>query len=121
MTLKALVNGYLDAFYKGDFDTAGTFLSEDFKFKGPFVEASNKMDYFKSAGGLSSIVRGHKVLRQWEDGGEVSSIHEVRLETPSGSGSIVMSEWYVVRDGKLVSGRVILDTGAFRAIVPPTK
>src|SRR6185312_866619 len=121
MSAKTVVNGYLAAFYTGDFETARSLVADDFKFKGPFVEASNKSDYFSSADRLATIVRGHRHLRQWEDGNDVATIYEVTLETPAGVGAVVMSEWHVVKDGKLISGRVIFDTAAFRAIVPKPK
>lgn len=119
MSAAALVNTYLDAFYAGDFGKAGTLVSDDFHFKGPFVEATNKEAFFASAARLALIAKGHRLLRQWEDGGEVSSIYEVNLETPAGKGWVAMSEWHTVRHGKLVSARLILDTAAFRALVPP--
>ena len=119
MSAAKLVNEYLDAFYSGDFGKAGALVSEAFRFKGPFVEAANKEAFFASAVRLAPIVKGHRLLRQWEDDDEVSSIFEVNLETPAGKGSVTMSEWHAVRDGRLISGRVILDTAAFRALVAP--
>lgn len=118
MSSAQLVNQYLQAFYSGDLAKAGEVVSDDFHFKGPFVEAASKESFLASAAGLVPMVRGHRLLRQWEDGDEVSSIYEVRLETPAGKGSVTMSEWHSVRHGKLISGRVILDTAAFRALLP---
>jgi hypothetical protein len=40
------------------------------------------------------------------------------LETPLGAGAVLTSEWHTVQAGKLVSGRLILDTGVFRKLVP---
>jgi ketosteroid isomerase-like protein len=119
MSAAKLVNEYLRAFYSGDFGKAGALVSDNFTFKGPFVEAANKEAFFASAAPLAPIVKGHRLLRQWEDGDEVSSIYEVNLETQVGKGSVTMSEWHAVCEGKLISGRVILDTAAFRALVPP--
>jgi hypothetical protein len=119
MSTATLVNEYLNAFYSGDFDTAKALVADDFHFKGPFVEAANKEAYFSSAGRLAPIVRGHRLLRQWETGEDVCSWYEVKLETPEGVGSVLMSEWHTARHGKLVAGRLVLDTAAFRALVPP--
>jgi ketosteroid isomerase-like protein len=118
MTASEVVNEYLRSFYSGDFDKAKALVSDDFHFKGPFVEATDKAAFFSSAAPLAKIVRGHRLLRQWADRGEVCSIFDVNLETPAGNGTVTMSEWHTVRDGKLNSGRVILDTAAFRALVP---
>lgn len=118
ITASETVSEYLHAFYSGDFDKAKALVADDFHFKGPFVEATDKETFFKSAAPLAQIVKGHRLLRQWTDGGEVCSIFDVNLETPAGKGSLTMSEWSTVRNGKLNSGRVILDTAAFRALVP---
>lgn len=113
-----LVNEYLDAFYSGDFAKARELVSDDFHFKGPFAEATNKEAYFSSAAPLAAIAKGHRLLRQWADGDEVCSIHDVDLETPVGKGLVTMCEWHKAESGKLVFGRVILDTAAFRALAP---
>lgn len=118
MSVDQIVNEYLQAFYSGYFDEARALVSDDFHFKGPFVEAADKEAFFSSAARLAEIVKGHRLLRQWVDGIEVSSIFEVNLQTPVARGSVTMSEWHTVRNGKLISGRVILDTAAFRALVP---
>ena len=114
----ALVNQYLAAFYSGDFSTAREFVADDFHFDGPFVEATNKEMYFASAARLAPVVKGHKLLRQWEQGNEVCSIYDVDLETPAGKGTVTMSEWHTTGKNQLRSGRVILDTAVFRALMP---
>ena len=118
MSSSKLVNEYLQAFYSGNFALARALVSDDFHFKGPFVEAADKEAFFSSAARLATIVKGHRLLRQWEDGDEVSSFFEVNLETPAGKGAVTMSEWHTVRNGKLISGRVILDTAPFRSLLP---
>lgn len=112
----ALVNRYLDAFYTGDFDAAGRALADEFSFCGPFIEVIGRESFLASAGGLRRIVKGHRLLRQWEEEGEVCSIYELRIETPAGAGTVTMSEWHVANDGKLVSGLVLFDTAAFHAL-----
>ena len=117
---RGLVNRYLGAFYLGDFDTARLVLADDFSFCGPFIETTGRESFLTSAEGLRRIVMGHRLLRQWEDGSEVSSVYEVRIETPAGAGAVTMSEWHVARDDKLASGLVLFDTAAFQALVPTT-
>ena len=119
MSPAILVNRYLTAFYSGDFPTARELVAANFHFKGPFVEASNKEAYFSSAALLAPVVKGHKLLQQWQEGNEVCSIFDVKLETPAGNGTITMSEWHTIENDQLHSGRVILDTAAFRALIPP--
>ena len=93
-------------------------LWDELSFKGPLDTFDNSEDYLKAISALAPIVKGHRLLRQWEDGDEVSSFFEVNLETPAGKGAVTMSEWHTVRNGKLISGRVILDTAPFRSLLP---
>ena len=37
---------------------------------------------------------------------------------PAGAGAIPMAEWSVIRDGKLVSSRLLFDTAAMAALMP---
>ncbi len=114
----SVVAEYLTAFYRGDLDRVGQVLAQGFAFEGPFLRVEGRDGFLAGAEGLRSIVRGHRLLHQWDDGTDVSSVYEVDLETPGGRGSVLMSEWHTVRDGQLVSGRVVFDTAAFRALVP---
>lgn len=83
------------------------------------MQADGREAFFSSAEGLRSIVRGHRLLHRWVDGDEVCSLYEVHLQTPAETGSVTMSEWHTVHDGLLVAGRVVFDTAAFRALMPP--
>jgi ketosteroid isomerase-like protein len=113
-----MVGGYLTALYTGDFDRARSLVAEDFCFQGPFLQADDRDAFFAGAEGLKPIVRGHRMLRQWVDGDDVCSIYELNLETPVATGSLLTSEWHTIRDGRLVAGRLVFDTAAFRALVP---
>ena len=113
-----VVNEYLSSFYCGDFSQAAATLAADFSFQGPFLRVEGRDEFLGGAQGLRPVVRGHQLLRQWQDRDEVCSIYEVELQTPAGSGSVVMSEWHTVRDGQLASGRVVFDTAPFRALMP---
>jgi hypothetical protein len=115
-----IVNTYLTSFYLGDFEKASTVVSSDFTFVGPFLQVESRELFFEGAEGLRAIVRGHHLLKQWSDSNNVSSIYDVHFETPAGAGSIVMSEWHVLRDRELVSGRIVFDSAAFRALVSPS-
>jgi hypothetical protein len=114
-----VASAYLTAFYTADFEAARALLAEDFSFHGPFVQVRGRDPFLDSAAGLKPVVRGHRLLRQWADGAEVCSWYDLDLETPVKSGSVTMSEWHTVREGKLVSGRVVFDAAAFRAFLPP--
>lgn len=112
------VTGYLEAFYTGDFDAARGLVSEDFAFSGPFLESNGADQFFAGAEGLRRIVRGHRLVRQWAEGADISTLYEVEIETALGKGAVLMSEWDTVREGRLAAARVVFDTAAFRKLVP---
>ena len=116
-----IVNRYLTAFYTGDFATARAVVAEDFAFRGPFIEAHGRDAFFERAAGLRGVVRGHRLLHQWVDGGDVCSIYDVQLATALQSGAVTMAEWHTVQHGMLVRGHVLFDTRAFRDIVESTR
>ena len=113
-----LVVRYLTAFYSGDFEGAEPLVAGDFSFRGPFLEVDGRAAFFEGAEGLRRIVRGHRLLRQWENGAEVCAIYEVDIETPLGAGAVLMSEWDTVHGGQIIASRVIFDSALFRALVP---
>jgi ketosteroid isomerase-like protein len=114
----SVVNAYLDAFSGGDLDAAYELVAEDFVFRGPMLQSDGKAAFVEGSSGLRPIVRGHRMLRQFADGDEVCSIYDFDIETPAGAGSVTMSEWSTVRDGKLTSARLVFDTAAFAALMP---
>ena len=109
---------YLNAFTSGDIGAAKELVAEDFSFNGPMLQANNKETFFAGAAGLKSMVDGYRMLRQWEDGDEVCSVYEFKIKSPVARGSVLMSEWTTVRDGKLAASRLIFDTAAFGALMP---
>jgi ketosteroid isomerase-like protein len=114
-----LVDGqYLTAFCRGDFDAARTLVSEDFDFEGPFTKVRGRDAFFESAAPLQPLLRGLEVLRKWGDGDESCWIYELKLETPLGSGKVVMADWLTTRDGSVVKERLVFDAAAFGALMP---
>jgi hypothetical protein len=113
-----VVNQYLEAFWSGDFDTARTLVADAFSFQGPFLQTDDKRAFFAGSSGLLPIMRGYRLLRQWEDGDEVCSVYEFNVGTPAGAGSVFTSEWDTVRDGRLSAVRLVFDTAVFRRFVP---
>ena len=113
-----VVSAYLEAFYAGHFDIARCLVADDLSFKGPFVQVDSADALFASAKPLQQIVKGHRPIKQWRDGDEISTLYEMNLETPAGNGSVLVSEWNTVRDGKVTSATLVFDTAAFRSLVP---
>ena len=117
-TASEVFNDYLSAFESGDMDRARALVADDFSFEGPMLQVDGKDAFFEAVSGLASIIKGHTILKQFEDGDEVCSIYDFEIETRAGAGSVTMSEWCRVRDGRLTSARLVFDTAAFNALMP---
>jgi ketosteroid isomerase-like protein len=109
---------YLERFTSGDTAGAAELLTDDFRFHGPFQQSEGKAAFLAGSAQLGPIMRGAQIHRQWQDGDEICSIYDFKIETPAGAGSIPMAEWNTVRDGKLASARLIFDTAAMAALMP---
>jgi hypothetical protein len=109
---------YLERFSTGDPSGAAELLDEEFTFVGPMLQANGKAEFLAGSAVLGPVVRGCEIHHQWVDGDQVCSIYDFKIETPAGSGSVPMAEWSVVRDGKLVSSRLLFDTAAMAALMP---
>lgn len=109
---------YLERFTGGDVDGAAELLVDDFRFDGPILQAGSKAEFLAGSTAAAQMARGCEIHHQWVDGDAVCSIFDFKIETPAGAGTIPMAEWAVVRDGKLVSSRLIFDTAAMAALMP---
>ena len=118
MSNAQVFESYLDRFTSGDVAGAAELLDESFVFRGPMVQTDNKADFLASTGALVPIARGYEMRRIWTDGDEVCAIYDFLVETPVGSGAILMAEWSEIRDGKLQSSRLVFDSAAFAALMP---
>jgi hypothetical protein len=118
MSNAEVFQSYLERFTAGDMEGAAEYLDDEFSFIGPVLTAGDKAEFLAGASRLGPIVRGCDMHRQWVDGEEVCSVYDFKIETPAGAGSVPMAEWSVVRDGKLVSSRVLFDTAAMAALMP---
>src|SRR6266487_3362316 len=96
---------YLQRFTSGDTAGAAELLTDDFRFHGPMLQSQGKAAFLEGSAPLGPIMRGAEIHRQWEDGDELCSFYDFKIETPAGAGSIPMAEWNSFRDGKLASAR----------------
>jgi YHS domain-containing protein len=109
-----VVNAYLVAYTSGDVDRAVSLVSEDFSFQGPMQATAGRSALRKIVAHVAANARGHQVLRQWQDGDEVCTVYQLRVETGREATSVLVSEWNTVRGGLVASSLMLFDTGPFR-------
>jgi SnoaL-like domain len=109
---------YLERFTQGNIDGAAELLADDFTFTGPILQSIGKADFLSGSAFAAAIARGCDIHRQWAEGNSVCSFYDFKVETPAGAGVIPMAEWSEVKDGKLVSSRLIFDTADMAALMP---
>jgi hypothetical protein len=86
---------------------------DDFHFRAPFhQEEGGKEAYFAGAEKKAHFIREFRILQQWEEGSDVSTIYELDLGTGDSHAQIMMSEWHKVREGRIASSLMIFDTNA---------
>jgi predicted SnoaL-like aldol condensation-catalyzing enzyme len=118
MSAAEIFRTYLERFTSGDTSGAAELLTDDFRFHGPMLQSEGKAAFLAGSAQLGPIMRGFEIHRQWEEGNQLCSIYDFKIETPVGAGSIPMAEWNSLRDGKLASARVIFDTAVMAALMP---
>jgi predicted SnoaL-like aldol condensation-catalyzing enzyme len=118
MTAAEIFRTYLKRFTSGDVAGAAELLTDDFRFHGPMLRSQGKVAFLEGSAPLGPIMRGAEIHRQWEDGDELCSFYDFKIETAAGAASIPMAEWNSVRDGKLASARLVFDTAALAALMP---
>jgi hypothetical protein len=113
-----IFRAYLERFTGGDVEGAAELLADEFAFDGPILQAKDKAEFLAGSAAAAAMARGCTIHRQWVDGDDVCSVYDFEIQTPAGAGAIPMAEWSVIRDGKLVSSRLLFDTAAMAALMP---
>ena len=87
-------------------------VRSDFTFRAPLVEAGSKDDFFAGAEAKAGLIRGYRLLRQWHDKDEVSTLYEVDVRTSRGEASVLLHEWHTVSSGRLAASVMVFDTAS---------
>src|SRR5450756_2676924 len=88
MSSAEIFRTYLQRFTSGDTAGAAELLTDDFRFHGPMLQSQGKAAFLEGSAPLGPIMRGAEIHRQWEDGGELCSFYDFKIETPAGAGSV---------------------------------
>jgi ketosteroid isomerase-like protein len=114
----SVVAEFLTAYLSGDLDRARSLVCDDFVFQAPLIEQqATKENFFGGAEPKVALIQGHRILRSWADGDEVSTVYEIDVRTEEGAASMCLHEWHTVRDGRLVSTVMTFDTAAPAALL----
>jgi ketosteroid isomerase-like protein len=118
MSNAGIFRTYLERFTSGDVEGAAELLADEFTFDGPILQAKDKAEFLAGSTTAAAMARGCTIHHQWADGDDVCSVYDYEIHTPAGPGAIPMAEWSVIRNGKLVSSRLLFDTAAMAALMP---
>lgn len=107
------VTAFLQAFMSGDIDRARHMVSEDFSFQAPLHDGrGSKSAYFAGAETKTRFIRAFRILRQWADGDDVSTVYELDIHTPEGDATMAISEWHTVHAGRVTSTHMVFDSSS---------
>jgi YHS domain-containing protein/ketosteroid isomerase-like protein len=112
-----VVTEYLTAYASGDVDRTMSLVTDDFALRMPSQQvagADARDEIAALVAHIAPYARGYQMIRQWEDGDEISSFYELKLEAPGGLVSMPISQWDTVRSGKLRSSFMVFDTTVFQ-------
>jgi ketosteroid isomerase-like protein len=114
-----VVQQFYRALERKDFDTFRDCLNEPFSFRGPFDTFNSISSYVQAIQRLSSIVKRVEVHKMFADGNDVCVLYDLVTGSPVETSFI--SEWFQVKDGKIVSIRVVFDPRPFEFLQQQTK
>lgn len=111
-----LVRAWVAAFYGGDAETARRHLADDVAFVGPSAQFHGADALVRTMGHVAPGVERVEIERVFVDGDEVALFYDLVLDHAVRRMSI--AEWDTLRDGKIASIRLVLDTGPFTPRAP---
>jgi ketosteroid isomerase-like protein len=89
-------------------------------FEGPLMKLTGAHEYLSAIRPFLKFHQGMRMLRQFEDGGDVCSLYEMTLATPAGGPlNLAFADWVRIEDGKVAEQRLYYDPREFaRAFMP---
>lgn len=113
MSPSQVVTSFLEAFMSGKVDMASAMVRDDFSFRAPLLDREgDKRAYFAGAGEKAGFIDAFRILHQWEDGDNVSTLYEIDIRTSGGSATMAISEWHTVKAGQIASTLMVFNGSA---------
>ena len=117
MHSQAVVERFLTAFYTADVPRIRESVVPDFDMQGPFAAAHDVDELIELSKPLFDVVRGVRFRRWVTDGDNVSSLYDIELHGPGGSGWMTMGGWFTVAGDRVTTGYVVYDSATQHAII----
>lgn len=117
-TPRDIAVAFTQAWAHQDFDGAVAFLADDVQFRGPSGEVSGKEAYMTALSRFAVDVTGIDFICALGDDEQAVVIYEA---TTSRHGTNTFAERLVMRDGKIVSDRLVFDTNPAQAATAPSQ
>lgn len=115
-----IVNHFYDVTLKGSagIDELSLLFAEDATFRGPIQEGNGAAEITDINAAFFPFVKSYNLLAEFENGNDVSIIHEVRAQLPNGEKiSMTMSEWFQIKEGLIASHNIYFDPRKFLDIM----
>ena len=110
-TTARVVTAYQQAMAQGDFAAARKLLADDLVFKGPFDTFTEPESYLAALKRLLPIVKGVSTRKLFVDGDDACLLYD--METNIAAGTVLIAEWFHVRDGRIASVQAVFDARPF--------
>ncbi len=115
-----VVNHFYNVTLKGNagIGELAQLFSEDAIFRGPIQQGNGRAEITKINADFVPFVKGYNRFAEFENGNDVSIIHEIQAQLPNGK-TVMMttSEWFQLQDGLIAAHRVYFDPREFLGIM----
>ena len=117
-TPRDIAVAFTQAWAHQDFDRTASFLADDVEFTGPAGHLTGKQAYMTGLSAFAADVTSVEFICALGDDEQATLFYDA---TTSSHGTNTFAERLVIRDGKVVSDRLIFDTNPAHAAGSPSQ
>ena len=104
-----IVNRYYDAWNCRKGEGLRELIADDLSYQGPLERTSSSEEMLAMAAKYAPMHGGMRMLRQFEDAGDVCSIYELMVKTKEWTLAVPTADWIKVVNGRVAGQRVFQD------------
>jgi hypothetical protein len=108
---KALVEAYIDAAGRSQYDALPALFHPTLKFRGPYVTIENAQDYISALRRIGAVRLRHDIKKTFVDGNEACVIYD--FVTATAAGAVPMIEWLTLDAGRIRTIHLYFDREQF--------